>query len=555
MTSKNKKTTTMTKVNCANCGVEGDKNMMCCSRCKGTNYCSSDCQKSHWKQHKKICKLLNVGAAAQVKLPGSIKQTNLFGMPDGLQQAWEVFMSGDTSEKAVKQVNSLLSRIPLEYKGILLKEVSAFMMEAPASMLKLPTSPFLVLLSMDDVDPDGILADCGMLHFLAVYASNDDLDSHIKQKIMAKQVIKAGANPNLMAASGETALSIACQSTAITSLHFIKVLLDHGADANLANNAGFTPLMGSVPFAMGAAKYLLTYPSVVPIEINKKAFNGSTFLGCLRNAIKELQHNLQFPSTAEELQIKRDVLLPQLLEVEQLAVKKGAKDDTHVQLPSSVPKVHVDNSLPYDIGVLLGVKNLLLRGPEWYQNEPFAVYDDLAQCRELFCKSPHLHGGRRCSEVHFETLKPPAVGQTLDIKAYLPGGPGEVTASPNSSWFALLTGEVTEIFPPPKEKRLRGSGSLLYKKNRQNYSIEEQKYFGYTDTGSYAELLDVYGFVHGQQVKGIVELCSHQGLTPKPVSFFRGFDSKFEVLLQCNDHKRYKWEVIGIDLADGGTAK
>lgn len=41
---------------CAYCGKEGNKR---CSRCKSVVYCSSDCQKAHWKQHKGECKYLS----------------------------------------------------------------------------------------------------------------------------------------------------------------------------------------------------------------------------------------------------------------------------------------------------------------------------------------------------------------------------------------------------------------------------------------------------------------------------------------------------------------
>ena len=34
---------------CTQCGV------LLCSRCKTVRYCSSECQKSHWKTHKKLC--------------------------------------------------------------------------------------------------------------------------------------------------------------------------------------------------------------------------------------------------------------------------------------------------------------------------------------------------------------------------------------------------------------------------------------------------------------------------------------------------------------------
>lgn len=41
-------------VKCANCDYHYPS-MMKCSACKTERYCSSECQKSHWKVHKKVC--------------------------------------------------------------------------------------------------------------------------------------------------------------------------------------------------------------------------------------------------------------------------------------------------------------------------------------------------------------------------------------------------------------------------------------------------------------------------------------------------------------------
>ncbi|KAF9476993.1 hypothetical protein BDN70DRAFT_838420 [Pholiota conissans] len=41
--------------NCANCGGSGKPTLLACSACKKTQYCSRECQKAHWKVHKKTC--------------------------------------------------------------------------------------------------------------------------------------------------------------------------------------------------------------------------------------------------------------------------------------------------------------------------------------------------------------------------------------------------------------------------------------------------------------------------------------------------------------------
>lgn len=43
---------------CGACGVEGTK-MMQCGKCKAARYCSKECQRSHWKEHKNSCDIKN----------------------------------------------------------------------------------------------------------------------------------------------------------------------------------------------------------------------------------------------------------------------------------------------------------------------------------------------------------------------------------------------------------------------------------------------------------------------------------------------------------------
>ena len=53
---------------CACCGVKTEKRLQC-SRCQSITYCSAECQRAHWKQHKKSCEDFDtVFAKSQEKL-------------------------------------------------------------------------------------------------------------------------------------------------------------------------------------------------------------------------------------------------------------------------------------------------------------------------------------------------------------------------------------------------------------------------------------------------------------------------------------------------------
>jgi hypothetical protein len=45
---------------CENCDKKG-YDLKKCASCQGVRYCSTQCQKAHWKQHKELCKELSEG--------------------------------------------------------------------------------------------------------------------------------------------------------------------------------------------------------------------------------------------------------------------------------------------------------------------------------------------------------------------------------------------------------------------------------------------------------------------------------------------------------------
>ena len=49
---------------CGGCGAKGGQNggtLLSCSKCKKRKYCGKECQKGHWKLHKKVCKMPEEG--------------------------------------------------------------------------------------------------------------------------------------------------------------------------------------------------------------------------------------------------------------------------------------------------------------------------------------------------------------------------------------------------------------------------------------------------------------------------------------------------------------
>jgi len=68
---------------CSSCSSTS-KPLKICSGCQSANYCSVDCQKSHWKEHKQACKSMKA-ALTQVTLakPGKGGQVDPLPTSDG----------------------------------------------------------------------------------------------------------------------------------------------------------------------------------------------------------------------------------------------------------------------------------------------------------------------------------------------------------------------------------------------------------------------------------------------------------------------------------------
>lgn len=103
---------------CRTCAASG--NLKACSRCKAAKYCSTECQKADWKEHKKNC-----AAPIRLQLPPpyhKVEVTKLHeasvrqGDPDELGWAIVHTLSttgaGAASDRVIDEVAALIERDP-----------------------------------------------------------------------------------------------------------------------------------------------------------------------------------------------------------------------------------------------------------------------------------------------------------------------------------------------------------------------------------------------------------------------------------------------------------
>jgi ankyrin repeat protein len=153
-------------------------------------------------------------------------------------------------------------------------------------MLLWPNSPLLVLLQFVDpsvlAGPDhGVLPEGKMsflpLHKLTILVdpTSSDYSTQENQLTLGRQLIEHGANINTaIYRHGETPLHLACHSVTTTNLDFIELLLENGADPNAQDHDGWTPLMSTIQFAPGVAKFLLDCPAT---DVSITTSSGASF--------------------------------------------------------------------------------------------------------------------------------------------------------------------------------------------------------------------------------------------------------------------------------------
>jgi hypothetical protein len=313
-----------------------------CAQCQSALYCSKACQRIDWrqKQHRQICKLLNVGhgdmqVRHQVHTSQSIRNKEAFeggerSLDEDGKRFFQLFTEStfEGSRTAALEMKKIAKRQTKHNQKSLLFHSLHFLARSNSKMHLWPNSPLLVMLQL--VDPN-VLSECvqlplraGATRFTPLRVLTDladafDYCTHENQLILAKQLIDHGANVNAATKPlGETPLHKACSYDTVTNLDFVELLLEAGADPNAQHHRGHTPLMSALKLSPGAAKFLLNWPTT-DINITR---SGSTFLFMVRWTVKYFADEITLPDDPELVQ--NQFRLQQWRSIEEMLVERGA---------------------------------------------------------------------------------------------------------------------------------------------------------------------------------------------------------------------------------------
>jgi hypothetical protein len=305
-----------------------------CAVCKSALYCSKACQKKDWRKHKRICKLLNVGHGdmqfrtdAHTSLSIDCKEVcdrRERTLDENGRRFFKLFQEStfEESQAAARKMKNYAKRQAKHNQLFLLFYSLHILLRSDSKMLSWPNCPLLVMLQV--VDPNVLTGDKNTsvqdtpLYVLAGLADHSDYCTHENQLILAKHLIEHGADVNATSSS-RTPLHMACNGRNVTNLDFIQLLLKEGADPNIQDHGGMTPLLFTNPGAPGAAKFLLNWPTT---DASITTQDEESFLASARSIIKCYSDRIALPGR----EVKHQLLLQHWREIEEMLVRRGARD-------------------------------------------------------------------------------------------------------------------------------------------------------------------------------------------------------------------------------------
>jgi len=333
----------MAEITCHVCDDTADEapdgKLFTCSKCKAVSYCSKECQKEDWKEHKRICGQLSYGDAKQPIHSDHARTAELLrhmvdlacsdDSPD-FRRMMSLFIESKTEvdHTETKQKMKRIFMKQTKYgKKVFLFRCLGPLCYMKRSHLRLETSPLLLVLKYVDASvlsgPDGDPTGSTALHWVAEMKDPAKKITHKNQVFLARQLLDHGANVNARAGREHmrcTPLFRATHSNVSTNLDLIKLLLDNGADPNAANDLGETPLMCTLGASPGAAKFLLEYSERT--DPNRVTKDGRRMLPMVSSVIDDVRYKASIPNNPNAESLRFNLQL--LVELEKLLVKKGA---------------------------------------------------------------------------------------------------------------------------------------------------------------------------------------------------------------------------------------
>jgi hypothetical protein len=322
-----------------------DLQLQYCAICQSALYCSKACQKKDWKkQHKQICKLLNVGHGdMQLRTDTHTRRSIAFKvafdigerrLDEDMKRFFKLFEEStfEGSQAAARKMKKIVKRQTKRNQKFLLFHSLYFLVRSSDSeKLSWLNSPLLVLLQSVDLNmvtgdedtplPEGEDRETPLQH-LANLADPHEYSTHENQLILAKQLVEHGANVNAASSphQGKTPLNSACYGGSVTNLDFVELLLKEGADPN-RDHRGLTALLWTIPDAPGAAKFLLNWPTT---DVNITTRSGASLLATVRRYIDAYTAEISLRDDPD--QVQDQFKLHQWREVEEMLVERGAHD-------------------------------------------------------------------------------------------------------------------------------------------------------------------------------------------------------------------------------------
>jgi hypothetical protein len=318
--------------------------LKCCSKCQAVQYCSKSCQKEDWKQHKQICRFLNVGdGAVQVQIDDhtaryarledlfEISERRFDEDEDG-KRFFKLFTASthDESKAAAREMKEIAARQTKSSQKKMLFHSLSILMRTDSKKLLWPNSPLRIILHFVDANvrredsPEELARGPTPLHHLTYEANPNDHTFHRNQVILGQQLFRHGANANLDAYKARlTPLHQACHSVSVTNLDFIQLLLEKGANPNAQDVDGMTPVMSAVPTAPGAANFLLEWSTPPTTDIHNTERTGVTLLGWIHSTIEIFSNRAASHDDPNE-RVKDNFVLQQWREIETMLVEMGS---------------------------------------------------------------------------------------------------------------------------------------------------------------------------------------------------------------------------------------